>query len=76
VVGVPTRVPQWAEAFMKDNNFKGVTTLDLEKLKTVFPFGDAPYGVALENGRELGPVSHYEEGDEPRVTLKQFGFVE
>jgi hypothetical protein len=76
VVGVPTRVPQWAEAFMKDNNFKGVTTLDLQKLKSVFTFGDPPFGVALESGRELGPVSHYEEGDEPRTTLKKFGFVE
>jgi hypothetical protein len=76
VVGVPTRVPQWAEAFMKDNNFKGVTTLDLAKLKSVFTFGDPPFGVALEGGRELGPVSHYEEGDEPRTTLKKLGFVE
>jgi hypothetical protein len=61
---------------MKDNNFKGVTTLELEKLKSVFTFGDPPFGVALESGRELGPVSHYEEGDEPRTTLKKFGFVE
>jgi len=76
VVGVPTRVPQWAEAFMKDNNFKGVTTLDVAKLKAVFTFGDPPFGVALESGRELGPVSHFEEGDEPRTTLKKFGFVE
>jgi len=76
VVGVPTRVPQWAEAFMKDNNFKGVTTTDLAKLKSVFTFGDPPFGVALEGGRELGPVSHYEEGDEPRTTLKKLGFVD
>jgi uncharacterized membrane protein YphA (DoxX/SURF4 family) len=76
VVGVPTRVPQWGEAFMKDNNFKGVVTLDLEKLKAVLPFPGWPYGVALENGREIGPVAHFEEGDEPRTTLKQLGFVE
>jgi uncharacterized membrane protein YphA (DoxX/SURF4 family) len=76
VVGVATRVPQWDEAFMKDNNFKGLVTKDLQKLKSVFPFGDPPYGVALENGRQIGVVSHYEEDDEPRTTLKKLGFVE
>ncbi len=76
VVGVPTRVPQWAEAFMKDNNFKGVITKDFEKLKAVFPFGNPPYGVILERGRQTGVVSHYEEDDEPRTTLKKAGFVD
>jgi uncharacterized membrane protein YphA (DoxX/SURF4 family) len=76
VVGVPTRVQQWGPQFMTDNNFKGVVTLEVEKLKSVFTFGDPPFGVALEGGRELGPVSHYEEGDEPRTTLKKYGFVE
>ncbi len=75
VVGVPTRQQQWGEAFMKDNNFKGVTSNDAKKLRDVFP-GDTPYGVALENGRSIGMVLHYEENDEPRPTLKKLGFVE
>ena len=76
VVGVATRVPQWGPQFMTDNNFKGVVTRDLDKLKAAFPYLETPFGVALEGGRELGPVSQYEVGDEPRTTLKKFGFVE
>jgi uncharacterized membrane protein YphA (DoxX/SURF4 family) len=77
VVGIPTRVPQFADAFMSDNNFKGVTTTtDSKSLKALFPFGDPPYGVALVNGRSIGTVPHYEENDEPRPTLKALGFIE
>jgi uncharacterized membrane protein YphA (DoxX/SURF4 family) len=83
VVGVPTKVPKWAEPLLKDpearlelfDGFKGVTTPDLAKLKAVFP-GDTPYAVALENGRSIGMVTHYEENDEPRPTLKKLGFIE
>jgi uncharacterized membrane protein YphA (DoxX/SURF4 family) len=80
VVGIPTRMPQFAEGFLHDNKFKAVTSNDLEKLKAVFPFpGDPPYGVALENGREKGPVAKYDDDDpatEPAATLRQLGFVE
>jgi uncharacterized membrane protein YphA (DoxX/SURF4 family) len=76
VIGVATRQPQWSEAFMKDNNFNGRTTLDLEKLKAAFPFGDPPYGVLIDNGRQVGAVPHYEENGEPGVTLKKLGAIE
>jgi uncharacterized membrane protein YphA (DoxX/SURF4 family) len=76
IVGVPTRVPQWAEAFMKDNGLKGVTTLDLNQLKTAFPFGDPPYGVFIENGRQQGSVPRYEEGNEPAESLRKLGLIE
>jgi hypothetical protein len=80
VVGIPVRAPQFAEGFLHDNKFKAVTSNDLDKLKAVFPFpGDPPYGVALENGREKGPVAKYDDDDpatEPAATLRQLGFVE
>jgi uncharacterized membrane protein YphA (DoxX/SURF4 family) len=76
IVGVPTRVKQWAEAFMKDNGLKGVTTPDLDKLKAAFPFGDPPYGVYIDNGREQGAVQRYEEGNEPGETLRKLGLIE
>jgi hypothetical protein len=80
VVAVPVRMPQFAEGFLHDNKFKAVTSNDLDKLKAVFPFpGDPPYGVALENGREKGPVAKYDDDDpatEPAATLRQLGFVE
>jgi uncharacterized membrane protein YphA (DoxX/SURF4 family) len=79
IVGIPTRQPQFAEAFMHDNKLMGVTTLELQKLKAVFPFGDPPYGVALENGHEIGPVQSYDDedtGTEPAASLRKLGFIE
>jgi len=76
IVGVPTRVPQFAEEFMKDNGLKGVTTIDVQKLKGAFPFGDPPYGVFVENGREQGSVPRYEEGNEPGESLRKLGLIE
>ncbi|HEY7338382.1 MAG TPA: MauE/DoxX family redox-associated membrane protein [Bryobacteraceae bacterium] len=88
IVGVPTRQPQFADAFMRDDPppegqparpLKGVITSDLQKLKAVFPFGDPPYGVALENGREIGPVQSYDDedtGTQPAATLRNLGFIE
>ncbi len=79
VIGVPTRVPQFAEGFMSDNKLKGLVSRDLDKLKAVFPFGDPPYGVALENGYEVGPVSHYDDEDngaEPAATLRKLGYID
>ncbi|MGH9647051.1 MAG: MauE/DoxX family redox-associated membrane protein, partial [Bryobacteraceae bacterium] len=79
IVGIPTRQPQFAEAFMHDNKLMGVTTLEFQKLKAVFPFGDPPYGVALDRGREIGPVQSYDDEDtgaEPAATLRKLGFIE
>jgi len=80
VVAVPVRAPQFAADFLRATKFKAVTSNDLDKLKAVFPFpGDPPYGVAIENGREKGPVAKYDDEDpavEPAATLRQLGFVE
>ena len=79
VVGIPTREPQFADVFMKDNKLKGITSLDYQQLKQAFPFGDSPYGVAIENGREVGPVQHYDDednGPEPAATLRKLGYIE
>jgi uncharacterized membrane protein YphA (DoxX/SURF4 family) len=75
VIGVPTREPRWAAAFLTDTGFKAKTSLDLDLLKKTFPFGDPPYGVFIENGRELAPVPHYDE-PEPSETLKKLGLIE
>ena len=37
---------------MSETGIKALTALDWEPLKKLFPFGDPPYGVVLENGRE------------------------
>ncbi|HVO97015.1 MAG TPA: MauE/DoxX family redox-associated membrane protein [Bryobacteraceae bacterium] len=75
VIGIPTQQPQWAGSFLTDTGFKARTSLDLQLLKKTFPFGDPPYGVMLENGRERAPVPHYDE-PEPADTLKKLGLIE
>lgn len=78
-IGLPVSYPQFAAAFMRDTHFDAKNSSDFEMLKKLFPFGDPPYGVALENGRELGPVSHFDDSDsgaEPRESLKKLGFIE
>jgi len=80
IVGQPTRVPQFGQAFMNDNHLKALVATDLQKLKTAFPMpGDPPYGVAIENGRQVGAVQHYDDednGKEPAATLRQLGLID
>jgi uncharacterized membrane protein YphA (DoxX/SURF4 family) len=75
LIAIPTQQPQWAGSFLTDTGFKAKTSLDLNLLKKSFPFGDPPYGVFLENGREQAPVPHYDEA-EPAETLKKLGLIE
>jgi uncharacterized membrane protein YphA (DoxX/SURF4 family) len=79
VVALPVRDARFAESFLHDTGLKAMTSLDWQKLKAVFPFGDPPYAVAIENGREKGPVQHFDDedsGTEPAATLRQLGYVE
>ena len=77
IVAIPTQQPRFAAAFLRDTGLKAVTSLDLELLKKSFPLpGDPPYGVVLDNGRERGPVTHYEEGSEPADTLRKLDVIE
>jgi len=74
VIGIPTQQQQWAASFLTDTGLKAKTSLDLDLLKKTFPFGDPPYGVLIENGRERAPVPHYDE-PEPSETLKKLGLI-
>jgi hypothetical protein len=80
ILGVPTRMPQFAQPFMNDNHLKALVSTDLQKLKTAFPMpGDPPYGVEIENGRQVGVVQHYDDedtGKEPSATLRQLGLID
>src|SRR5579872_121491 len=75
VVAIPTRQPQFAAAFLHDTGLKALTSYDLDLLKKTFPFGDPPFGVALERGREKGPVTHYDP-PEPAISLRKLGFAQ
>lgn len=75
IIALPVTQARFAEAFLRETGLKASTSLDFEVLKKIFPFGDPPYGVALENGRERGPVAHYDE-PEPADTLRKLGYIE
>ena len=74
-IGIPTQFPQFAAAFVRETGFQALTSNNLGELKAVFPFGDPPYGVVLENGRSQGVVAHY-DGPEPADSLRKLGMIE
>src|SRR5580658_7694595 len=75
VVAIPVSAQRYAAAFLQETGLKAVVSHDLDKLKSVFPYTAVPAGVALENGREKGPLTKFEEDSEPAATLRQLGFV-
>jgi uncharacterized membrane protein YphA (DoxX/SURF4 family) len=75
VIAVPTINPQFAPGFLQDTGLKARLTPDHDKLKEAFPFGDAPFAVAVENGRQVASFRSFEEG-EPANTLRKIGFIE
>lgn len=77
LVFIPTRVPRFAGQFLSDTGMTGkvVVTGDLQKLTAVFKFGDPPYGVALDQGRQKQAFPQFDE-TEPRAGLKALGYIE
>ncbi len=75
VVAIPIRQPQFAADFLHDTGLKAGTSLDVKRLRDVFHFVNAPYGVALVNGRQKADVGNFDE-TEPAKTLRSIGFVE
>lgn len=75
IVSIPTRVPHFAQDFLNSTGLKAGVSPDLELLKKTFPFGDPPFGVALENGREKAPLPIF-DATEPLKTLRELDFVQ
>jgi uncharacterized membrane protein YphA (DoxX/SURF4 family) len=75
-IGVPTENPQFGGWFMGKAGLtgKGPVSDDLDVLKKLFPFGDPPAGVALEDGYEKAMLLQYEDA-EPKATLVKLGFI-
>lgn len=73
-LAVPTEVKQFAGQFLKDTGFVAKVTNDTEALKKVFPFGDPPFLVLIENGRQKAAINKF---DEPEFTerLVKSGFA-
>ncbi len=74
-IAVPVTMAQWGASFLHDTHFDAHLTGDLEPLRATFKPPDGPYAVALEGGRELGPVAHF-DAPEPAGTLRKFGFID
>ena len=75
VISIPTRVPQFADDFLKSTKLRAATSSDAKLLRETFKFVDPPYGVALENGRQKAAIANFEES-EPAKTLRSLGYVE
>ena len=75
VIALPTESPEWAASFLHDTGLKALTSLDTAKERTVFKFINAPYAVALDNGREKAVISDFDES-EPAKTLRTIGYVQ
>lgn len=58
---VPTEVKQFAGQFLKDTGFEAKITNETDALKKVFPFGDAPFLVLIENGRQKAAINKFDE---------------
>src|SRR6185312_5660900 len=77
VLGIPTTTPQFAADFLHDTGLKAYTSSDqkdIDALRSKFKFVNAPYGVALDGGRQLAAVGNFDES-EPAKTLRSVGFV-
>ena len=74
-MGVATRVPQFAQYFTEHTGFSATITTDVDLLKKTFPFGDPPYMVLIDNGRQKASVPMF-DGAEPAESLKKAGFLE
>lgn len=75
IVGVPTRVQQFANQFLADTGLKATITNDVAKLREVFKFNDPPFAVLVENGRQKEAFIRFDEA-EPSGRLKALGAIE
>lgn len=74
VLGVVTRLPEFAPDFMESTGLRASVTADAEVLRETFSFVDVPFGVALVNGRQAASFIHFDE-EEPVRTLRRLDFV-
>jgi uncharacterized membrane protein YphA (DoxX/SURF4 family) len=74
VIGVPTRMPQFAENFMKMTAMNKPFSSDWTVLNQTFSVKGTPGGVAIENGHEKAQLTQF-EGDEPATSLTKLGFI-
>jgi len=75
VIGVPTAQPQFAPEFMQSTGLPGLISMDAGLLRQTFPFVDAPYAVALEDGRQQAAFTRFDR-EELEGGLRRLGFID
>ena len=75
IIGIVTEVPQFGESFLRDTGLKASLTSDTAKLREKFKFSSTPYGVALENGRQVAAFPSF-DASQPKNTLREIGFIQ
>jgi len=75
MLGVATQDPDFVPGFFEDAGLKNVkVSPDLDPLRKAFPFTDAPYAVAIEDGQVKERFQFFEQpefGD----NLREIGFI-
>lgn len=75
LVGIATGEQRWGPAFLKDTGLKAALSNEDKPLRAIFAYTDAPYGVALENGRQVQAFPFFDR-EEPQAGLKKLGFID
>ncbi len=74
IIVVPTERKQLADGFLQGAGLVAPITSDSELLREIYSFTDPPFAVVLEDGRTLKELRVF-EGEEPKGTLVELGFV-
>ncbi len=75
IIGIPTQNLEEGPSFFASAGLTGVRlSPDIVRLRPIFPFEDAPYGVAVENGRVKEKLVFFDEPDLSK-TLRRLGFI-
>lgn len=75
IVAIPTVNPQWGQQFLGDSGLEAPLSSDIDKLRGMFSFGDPPFAVAIDNGRQAATIGIFEEPG-LHSQLAEIGFVE
>jgi len=75
LLSTATTQQQWAQVFLNETKFHAALTAEVKKLRETFQFTDPPYGVALDNGRQVAAFPFF-DSKEPETTLRKLGFIE
>ena len=60
IIGVPTAQPQFGAFFMDHTGLHAPISNDLVLLRKTFHFANAPYAVAIENGRQREALTDFD----------------